>query len=101
MRQTRLLVELLAAAGFELSGPLDPAKRGGTVTVRTPAFEAVHRELDAREILCDFRPDVGLRLGPHFFTTDDEIRFAVEQIVEIVESGVREGVRAATARAPS
>jgi kynureninase len=101
MRQTHLLVELLAAAGFELSGPLDPAKRGGTVTVRTPAFEAVHGELDAREILCDFRPDVGLRLGPHFFTTDDEIRFAVEQIVEIVESGVREGVRAETAKAPS
>jgi len=101
MRQTKLLVELLAAAGFELTGPLDPAKRGGTVTVRTPAFEAVHGELDGRDIICDFRPDVGLRLGPHFFTTDDEIRFAVDQIVEIVESGPRESARAETANAPS
>ncbi len=64
MRQTALLVELLGAAGFELTGPLDPELRGGTVTVRTPEFESVHGELAAREILCDFRPDSGLRLGP-------------------------------------
>ena len=39
------------------------------MTVRTPDFESVHGELAAREILCDFRPDSGLRLGPHYFTT--------------------------------
>jgi kynureninase len=36
--------------------PRDPARRGGTVTVRTPEFEAVHKELSERQILCDFRP---------------------------------------------
>jgi len=87
MHQTALLVDLLEAAGFDLTGPLEPERRGGTVTVRTPEFAAVHGELAAREILCDFRPDAGLRLGPHYFTTDDELRFAVEQIVEIVETG--------------
>jgi kynureninase len=95
MHQTALLAELLVAAGFDLTGPLDPERRGGTVTVRTPGFEAVHGELAQREILCDFRPDSGLRLGPHFFTTDDELRFAVEQIVEIVESGVAHSASAA------
>jgi hypothetical protein len=34
-------------------------------------------------VICDWRPDVGLRFGPHFFNTDDELRFAVEQIVEL------------------
>jgi len=96
MRQTALLAELLGAAGFELTGPLDPERRGGTVTVRTPGFEAVHGELAAREILCDFRPDSGLRLGPHFFTTDDELRFTVEQIIDIVEAGVVQWAGAAT-----
>src|SRR3954449_7946998 len=47
-RQTALLVELLDEAGFDLTGPLDPERRGGTVTVRTPGFEAVHGELAAR-----------------------------------------------------
>ena len=59
--------------------------------MRTPEFAAVHGELAAREILCDFRPDVGLRLGPHFFTTDDELRFAVEQIAEL--AGQRTSLR--------
>jgi kynureninase len=87
MRQTALLVELLEAAGCEVTSPRDPARRGGTVVFRTPEFQAVHRELDAREIVCDFRPDVGIRLGPHFFNTDDEIRYAAGQIAEIVRSG--------------
>ena len=34
-------------------------------------------------MICDWRPEVGLRLGPHFFNTDDELRFTVEQIVEL------------------
>jgi kynureninase len=87
MQQTALLVDLLENAGFEVTGPNDPKRRGGTVTFRTPDFEAVHRELADREILCDFRPDSGLRLGPHYFTTDEELRYAVDQISEIVASG--------------
>jgi kynureninase len=89
-KQTALLVELLDAAGFEVVGPRDPDRRGGTVVVRTPEFEAVERELAAREILCDARPEAGIRLGPHFFNTDDELRFAVEQMAEIVETGAYE-----------
>ena len=87
VQQTTLLVELLEAAGFEVASPANPDRRGGTVVVRTPELEAVHRELDAREIVCDFRPDAGIRLGPHFFNTDDELRCAAAQIAEIVESG--------------
>ena len=44
-------------------------------------------ELARRNVICDTRPDAGIRFGPHFFTTDDEIRFAVEQVQEILESG--------------
>jgi kynureninase len=87
VRQTELLTRLLTEAGFEITSPLDPACRGGTVTVRTPGFEGVHRELSERGIICDFRPETGLRLGPHFYNSDDELRYAVEQIVEIVETG--------------
>jgi kynureninase len=87
MRQTALLVELVDAAGFELTSPRDPAIRGGSVVFRVPDFQAVHAELAAREIICDYRPDAGLRFGPHFFTTDDELRFAVGQVSEILASG--------------
>ncbi len=98
VRQTTLLIDLLDAAGFEVGSPRDAARRGGTVTVLVPEFEAVHRELGERGILCDFRPEVGLRLGPHYFNTDEELRHTVEQVGEIVESGAYERHLGATAR---
>ena len=81
--QTALLVELLDEAGFPAGGPHDPERRGGTVVVQVPGSKRVNRELAERGVICDWRPDVGLRLGPHFFNTDDELRSAVEQIVEL------------------
>ena len=90
LRQTQLLIDLADAAGFEIRSPRAPDRRGGTVTVYVPDFPAVHKELTERQILCDFRPDAGIRLGPHFFTSDEELRFAVEQIGEILETGAHE-----------
>jgi kynureninase len=98
VRQTQLLIDLLDEAGFEVGSPRDPARRGGTITVRTPEFEAVHKELSERQILCDFRPDAGLRIGPHYYNTDDELRYVVAQICEILEAGAHERHLGATAR---
>jgi kynureninase len=98
VRQTQLLIDLLDSAGFDVGSPRDASRRGGTVTVRTPEFEAVHTELAERGILCDFRPDAGLRLGPHYYNTDDELRHAVGQIAEIVETGAFERHLGAAAR---
>ena len=87
LRQTELLIELADAAGFGVRSPRDPARRGGTVTVHVPDFPAVHRELTERQILCDFRPDSGIRLGPHYFTSDDELRATVAAIEDILATG--------------
>jgi kynureninase len=89
LRQTELLIGLLDEAGFEVVSPREPERRGGSVVVRVPDFEAVHAELDARDILCDFRPDAGLRFGPHFFNTDEELELAVSAIEEIVGRGAK------------
>jgi kynureninase len=87
LRQTQLLIDLADEAGLEVRSPREAHKRGGTVTVYVDEFPAVHKELSAREILCDFRPDAGIRLGPHYFTSDDELRHVIDQIVEIVGTG--------------
>ncbi len=90
LRQTQLLIDLADEAGFEVRSPRSAERRGGTVTMHVPDFPAVHRELTERQILCDFRPDAGIRLGPHFFTSDDELRFAIDEIGDIVETGAYE-----------
>jgi kynureninase len=52
-----------------------------------PAIEAVHRELGERGILCDFRAGAGIRLGPHFYNTDEELVRVVSEIAGIVGTG--------------
>jgi kynureninase len=97
LRQTQLLIDLGDEAGFEISSPRAPERRGGAVIVDVPEFAAVHKELTERQILCDFRPDAGIRLGPHFFNTDDELRFTMAQIADILETGAyRQHVGAVT-----
>ncbi|MBM2823035.1 MAG: Kynureninase, partial [Thermoleophilia bacterium] len=90
LRQTQLLIDLADAAGFEVQSHRDPARRGGSVTIAVPEAAAVYAELETRGVLGDFRPGAGIRLGPHYFNTDDEIRIAVAQITEIVETGAFE-----------
>jgi kynureninase len=87
LRQTELLIRLADERGFEVVSPRDPARRGGTVTIRVPDFPAVHAVLEQRGVLCDFRPDAGIRLGPHYYNADDELQFAIDQIVDILETG--------------
>jgi kynureninase len=88
--QTDLLIRLADEAGFGVRSPRDPARRGGTVTVHVPDFEAVHKELAERQVLCDFRPGAGIRLGPHYYNTNEELERVVETIGEILETRAHE-----------
>jgi kynureninase len=98
LRQTELLIGLADAAGFEVRSPRDAARRGGTVSIYVPDFEAVHKELAERQVLCDFRSDAGIRLGPHYFNTDAELEYAIALIGEILESGAHQRWLGAEAR---
>jgi kynureninase len=98
LRQTALLLDLADAAGFGVRSPRDPARRGGTVTIHVPDFPAVHRELTERQILCDFRPDSGIRLGPHYFTSDEELRETIGAIEDILATGAHRRHVGAVAR---
>ena len=98
LRQTQLLIDLADGAGFEIRSPRGAERRGGTVTVHVPEFPAVHRELGERGVICDFRPDAGIRLGPHFFTSDEELETAIGEIADIVATGAYERHLGAVAR---
>ena len=86
-RQTALIIELADEMGYEVVSPRDPERRAGTVTVNPPHAYEVSNELLAREIQIDFRPKAGIRIAPHFYNTDDEIRSAMLAIGEILADG--------------
>jgi kynureninase len=98
LHQTDVLIREAEARGFEIRSPREPDRRGGTVTVHVPDFEAVHRELAERQVLCDFRPDAGIRLGPHFYNTDEDVVSALDEIADILATRAHERWLGATAR---
>ena len=83
-RQTARLIALADARGYPVSAPRDAARRGGTVAFDVPHAYEVAQALLARDIVVDYRPGAGIRVAPHFYTTDDELERAVAAIDEIL-----------------
>jgi kynureninase len=86
-RQGELQERVIARAddlGLEVRTPRDPAIRGGVVNVRVgPDAERICHELLARDVCTDFRGD-GLRISPHFFTTEDDVDRCFEELATLV-----------------
>jgi kynureninase len=85
-RQTQHLIALAEERGLRVTSPRDPAARGGTVTIDAPHGAAVAKELVRREILVDYRPGAGIRVSPHFYTTDEEVDRTIAEIHAIIHS---------------
>ena len=86
MRQTARLMELAAERGFATRTPLDPARRGGTVSIDVPHGYEVSRELLRRNFVVDYRPNAGIRVSPHFYSKDEELELTVREMVNILET---------------
>lgn len=86
IRQTTKLIELSDEQGWRLNSPRPVEQRGGSVILDVPFAGEVVRELAAREMLVDYRPGAGIRVGPHFFNTDDEIVALVQEIKTILDT---------------
>jgi kynureninase len=95
---TGLLVALhderLAALGFDLGSPRDPARRGAHVALRHPEAWRICRALIERAaVIPDFRPPDRVRLGvAPLYTTHAEVYDAVERLAGLVGRGEHEAV---------
>jgi len=87
VRQTARLVAAAQREGWSVKAPLDPARRGGTVALDVPHAAAVKHELLRREVIVDYRPGAGVRVSPHFYTSDDECDRVVDEIRDILATG--------------
>ncbi len=88
-KSTRLTARIMAGAaarGWQIRTPEQPAERAGTVSVDCPHSAEVCRELLARDILVDWRPNAGIRLSPHFYNREEECDSALEQMDQILRT---------------
>ncbi len=86
IQQTTKLIELAEEQGWRINSPRDANQRAGSVILDVPFAGEVVRELSAREMLVDYRPGAGIRVGPHFFNTDDEIETIIREIKTILDT---------------
>jgi kynureninase len=84
MRQTARLIALADDRGFPVTAPRDASRRGGTVAFDVPHGREVAAALLARDVIVDYRPGAGIRVAPHFYTTDAEVERVVGTIDEIL-----------------
>lgn len=98
MRQTTRLIELADARGYRVHAPRATARRGGTVAFDVPHGPAVAQALLEREVVIDYRPGAGIRVAPHFYTSDDEVERVVGEIDDILASGAWKGFDGARPR---
>ena len=84
IRQTTRLIELADARGYPVTAPRDANRRGGTVAFDVPHGADVAAELLARDVVIDYRPGAGIRVAPHFYTTDAEVERLVHEVDDIL-----------------
>jgi kynureninase len=87
VRQTSRLIDLADRRGYHVTAPRDPDRRAGTVALDVPNAYEVAQFLLSRNVLVDFRAGAGIRIAPHFYTTDSELEGALALIDEAIESG--------------
>jgi kynureninase len=87
LRLTSRIIDHALKRGYEVKTPLDPGERGGTVTLAVPNSEQTARALLDRQVIIDHRPGAGIRMAPHFYTTEAEVDSAMAALDEFVSGG--------------
>lgn len=83
VRQTNRLIALAEEAGFEVTSPRHHSQRGGTVTVAHEHAAAITKELIRNDFIVDYRPGAGVRISPHFYSTDEELDLVIGKMKSI------------------
>lgn len=83
VRLTSRIAELALERNLTVNTPLEPQKRTGWVGIDFPHSARVYDSLIQRRIFVDYRPGCGIRVGPHFYSTDDDIDALFSSIDEL------------------
>ena len=87
VRQTEWLIAAADARGYRVHAPRESKQRGGTVAFDVPHGREVAQFLLSRNIIVDYRVGAGIRVGPHFYTRDEELDTCIGAIDECLAGG--------------
>ncbi|RMG97824.1 MAG: aminotransferase class V-fold PLP-dependent enzyme [Deltaproteobacteria bacterium] len=79
----RIIIDRALEAGLTVHSPLEDAHRTGFVAVDFPGSREASARLIAEGYKHDWRPRCGIRLGPHFYNTEEDVVRTMDRIVEL------------------
>ena len=83
-RRTEWMIDFALEHGWKVNSPRNVNRRGGSIMIYVEDGPAMVARLAERKVFVDCRPGVGLRMSPHFFNTDEEVREALAILAEIL-----------------
>jgi kynureninase len=83
-RRTEWMINFALEHDWTVNSPREVNQRGGSVMIYVEDGPAMVQRLAERKVFVDCRPGVGLRMSPHFFNTDEEVREAMEILAELI-----------------
>jgi len=79
----RIIIDRAQTHGLTIHSPLADDQRTGFVAVDFPGSHVASQQLIAEHYKLDWRPNCGLRLGPHFYNTEAEVHRMMDRIVAL------------------
>jgi kynureninase len=73
IRLTNRLIAMAESEGLNVRSPRDHRHRNGMVCIDFPGAIRAEKALLKKKICVDYRPRCGLRISPHFYTSEDEL----------------------------
>jgi kynureninase len=83
-RRTEWMIDFALEKGWKVNSPPKVGDRGGSVMIYVEDGPGMVKRLAERKVFVDCRPRVGLRMSPHFFNTDEEVREAMAILAELI-----------------
>lgn len=84
-RRTEWMVDFALEQGWKVNSPANIEDRGASVMIFVDDSPGMVKRLAERKVFVDCRPGVGLRISPHFFNTDEEVKEAMGILAELMK----------------
>ena len=83
LRLTRLMMDAAREQGWRLNTPEADHERGGSVVLDVPDAERKANALIEAGVIVDYRPHAGIRMAPHFYNSEEEVRAAMDTLAAL------------------
>ena len=84
LHMTQWLIDMAEELEIPVSSELDPERRAGTVTLGLPDEARLAAALGEAKVIVDSRPGAGIRVGPHFYNSEDDLLKLRKELIALL-----------------